>query len=121
MRLNNLKEFADIISEGFLVDKLLSGNYELAMPFAIDIQIGRKIVKSNNFNFPNILICLRRYNWFMEWLLTKNIKCKSIKEANKIIQREISNLYKLDIEENKLFWKWLSKKTLCECSEMLVQ
>jgi len=122
MRLKDLDEFASIIGEGFLADKILKGErVASAISFVVDISIGREIVKSNNFNYLHPIFSLRRYNWFLEWLIEThgNVKCESKEEADRIINEKISNLKDIQSEDSKSFWKWVSRKSLDICSGMI--
>ena len=121
MILRNLNEFASIISDGFLVDRILNGEYRYIIPFVIDVKIGREIVESGKLSFPNVLVCLRRYNWFMEWLLKTygKMECKNKKEAKEIINEKIRNISNMESIDGESFWRWLQLKTLSKCSELL--
>ena len=67
MKLSELDEFSSILSEGFLVDRLLrEKDSSLAKSFIVDIQIGREMVKSSQIYYSNPILRLRRYNWFMD-------------------------------------------------------
>lgn len=116
----NLSEFASIISDGFLADRILTGKPSLAKIFTLSITRGRIMVKTGKILSPNPLDHLRRYNWFMQWILETygQTKCGSTKEADELIMGKIKDISSVT-NEGKLFWKWLQRKTLSECSELL--
>lgn len=118
--MQRLDEFAEIIGEGFLADRITrSEDCLLATEYAQDMLKGRYIVLTGRM-CNNPLRCLIRYNRFLKWIRITygNQKFESESQAKDFLVKKLKELLTCT-GDWKLFFRWLQKETLSDVSQML--
>ena len=116
----DIKNFAEIIGEGFLADKIVKNkDCGEALKYIDTIIKGRDIMKANHL-CRNSILYLGRYVRFLKWLkeIYGDTNCLSYSEGEDFIVAKLYDLKKCSRDWLE-FFVWLQKETLSEASNIM--
>jgi len=118
--IHKFNEFAEIIGEGFLADRIImSEDCSKATGYAKDILKGQKIVRTGHIG-DNAVKCLKRYNRFLKWVRIAygSQKFENNTQAEKFLRQKMNELLTCTGDWKK-FYQWLRKETLRDASQII--
>ena len=119
MRSSELMDLAEVLSEGFMADKIVSNrDYKRASEFVSSVKVAREWNNKAIISIrTSILKDLHNYLRFAAWISKEygHLPCKSKTEADAFFESTLNSICQ-DTENFTKFWHYLQEVTLDEGS-----